>query len=210
MDFHKAQKDGENPGLDELTKRLGDLWYGDVKAQEILYSRSLQKKIPAATEAISWFAAYLRNRKRRPSIIIDVDVPFTLKVGDHKVSGRIDLVEEVQTPRGPKLELGVFSLAKMRPTEFYIRTHLDITLQTYAFRSLYKATEDQISVWWIRGGDRIETHRTPVDFKRLRAQIRQAAWWLNDYPTPRYGIHCNSCPFQEECLDWDDEGGEDS
>src|SRR5690606_18594958 len=153
-------------------------------------------------------AQYLRLREKRRSVIIDVDVPFTLKVGDHKVSGRIDLVEEVRTLRGPKLELGIFSLIKTRPTEFYLRTNLDITLQAYALRSIYQTTEDQIAVWWIRGGNRIETRRTPTDFKKLRNQIRQAAWWLNEYPTPRYGIHCNSCPFQEECIDWDDEGGE--
>lgn len=200
--YHQSLVDGEEMTAQDAILLMERLWYGDLKREDVLLSRQVKQKMPAAKEAGAWIEYYFRYRKKLLANIIDANVPFTVRVGDIQVSCMIDLVQEIDTGDGKRLELLTFTLAKRRPTDFYLRTHIDITLQSYAFRSLYKTKEDAIVVWWVPGGEAIETHRTPADFAKLKAQIEQAAWWAQAYPTPRYGIHCNACLFQDECLDW--------
>ncbi len=207
--YHYKNKQAGTPvTTKEVLDFFSKLWYGDVvKKEDLLYSHTIKRRVPAANQASRWIIAYLKKQELRPSKPLLVDSPYKAKIGWHTVDGVFDLVQEVEID-GPRLEIVHFSFAKTRPQEFYLRTHLGLSIASYAFRTLFERREDRLTLAWLKGGELLSTYRTPADYKRLRAWIRQAVWYAREEPVPRFGGHCMSCPYQDDCLAWTGKGGE--
>lgn len=207
--YFKSLQEGKPVTIQDALDFFGKRWYGEIKRrEEILYSHTLRRKIPAANEAGIWIHAFLRGYERRPVRPILVDEPYETKISWHTIRGRFDLVQEVPGDR-PSIEIVHLSFNKTAPKDFYLRTHMGLTVASYAFRTIYRRRENALVFAWLRGGGTYTTYRTPADYKRLRAQARQAAWYAREDPMPRFGAHCISCPHQDACLSWTDKGGDD-
>ncbi|WDI05063.1 PD-(D/E)XK nuclease family protein (plasmid) [Paenibacillus urinalis] len=186
--------------LSQLKDKFTGLWYDKDKIYKIKFDQK-QSQRKKELEAFSMLALFHRQQQYNPDKTVGVNVDFRLKIDpDFHIVGRIPVIRE--TPGG-KHEIVNFQTRAQRPTEFYQRTDMGITLQALAFHSMYRKEVDTYVLHHLKTSQSIYVDRKRADYQRLYKSARMLKKSMDEgWYYPREGFHCDSCPTQKYCMEW--------
>ena len=192
------------PSQTELRKRFSDSWFDANDKFTLLFS-GRDTKYVAAAKAVGMLDIFYRHQRFNPGLVIDVNRPFELPIGDHQITGHIELVREIEFNTRKIIEVADFKTGNYKPDDFTLEHDLNLTVASYAFRHLYRSREDQLVYYMLKGGERFATARTSHHFEHLEQIVDQVATSIEDgHFYPRYSYQCKSCPYQDYCRRWSD------
>lgn len=142
------------------------------------------------------------NAESQPQAIIAHNYPFKIPFGDIVITGKIELIREVQEKNSPRknIELVCYSTSQRVPDEFQINHDLYTTFMHYAFNYIFKESPDRIVLSYIAKDSELYIYRNKKEYNRLFASIEYFQSNINNGKIfPRQGINCNACPVKEYC-----------
>ena len=188
--------------FDLMTKRWGELWFSSAM-MDLFPEEDLKQKSNDATMIMnSFFKRYGMERVTPIAVNMQYEAIFEGKENLH-VTGNIDLIK-ITNDRTVNSETSIcnFSMSKSYPDIFLVKSNLETSVASYAFRSNFKAKEDKITINNIRCAEDTPTLRTPNDYVRAEKSIRNICIGIKNsvfYPNSN-PISCSKCSYRMFCL----------
>lgn len=137
-----------------------------------------------------------------PGSVITVDQPYRIALDDVNVTGKFELIREILDANDGKryIEIVDFKTSDDSIEPFLVKNDFNLTLASYAFRNVFKATEDRLKYHYLKTGRDIITVRRENDFNRAKATVKGVANGIKNKDFyPRQSFMCKSCEFKDVC-----------
>lgn len=201
--FNSIQ-DGRYPTIANMAKAWGNVWIKPrASMQKIEYAETSWRDTHQIKERQGWnhtraMQEFFKDNHGSP---IMVNYKYDVEIGNHRITGSIDLVETVKNKKGGEdIILTHFLVDEKRIPNINIRRDWTVTAASYAFEKLIKVRESKIVYHGIVSGKHHNTVRDEDDYKQLEFLIDTIAKTIEmDLFYPRINERCYSCPFQKTC-----------
>lgn len=200
----KRVQDGVVPNLSMLSNRWGYLWVKprsdqeDLRFKEATWRDRHDEKRKQGWEKLQKLHEYYSDHGWGSPVMVDFD--YTVSLGAHQLSGRIDLLRVVRSGGREHIEMVEF-LDDARYAPFvHIRRDWRLTAAAYAIQQLMNVSVEKIVYHGIISGKLEATVRTADDFKDLESMLTMMEQSVDsNLFYPRFDNRCLKCPFQKLC-----------
>lgn len=199
--FHEIA-DGKYPNAYYIKKRWGLAWSKGRPKEEILFDtgswrnehRRLERK---GLKALLDLHSYFKNSPGTPILI---GKEYHIQIGNHTLTGVIDLVREVLDENGkPIIEIVDFKTDD-RPTILHVKGDMEVTAASMAFQKLFNYKENRITYLGLMTKKEQYTKRTEKDYELLNMAVDNIVRAINAHIYyPVLNDRCYECPFQKHC-----------
>lgn len=213
--YYSSIQQGRMPTLRQLYDKLTVLWHekSDLPIGVIFDEdpSTTTRKAKIRREkylhrGLDLLQKFYQREKKVKQIIIAVNQPYRVTVGEVTVTGNFELIRERLDKDSPSrfIEVVDFRTSVRKPEGFFLRNDLHATFMHYAFQSMFKKAPDHFMLDYLGVEEAMTFHRTPKDYRRMLAVLNGVADGVaNSHVYPRQGIQCKQCPFQRVCDGWD-------
>jgi CRISPR/Cas system-associated exonuclease Cas4 (RecB family) len=190
------------PKLDALKSKWESLWFqGMDPMQYILTPRN--EKLETGQKAVPLIENFYNSNCLSPGMPLAIDQEYTVQIGDHEVSGKLEVVRELQDGPRRVIEISSYKTGSQVPIQWNVDWDFSLTMQSYAFRNLYSAKEQRLLQHYLRSNRMFYTHRSPDHYERVKATIDSIAEALSrNIFYPRETFLCSSCDYKNYCTIW--------
>lgn len=195
--FHMVEAD-RYPSMYNLKQQWGNRWityrggHTDAIRDASSWRNERKKKEKQGLRIIQDLHEEFYDKKGRP---LAIDYDYTLKIGEHLISGTIDLVREYED----RIELIDWKLDD-RPTTLHIKNDLEMTAAALAYRTISGKKEDRLMYYGLLTKKVQETTRTERDFRMLKLVLDEAERAIEaGIFFPVLNFKCYECPFDRHC-----------
>lgn len=201
--FHTVQ-DGTYPTLRHLAKKWGYIWVKpraeqeDVRFRQTSWRDTHRIKQEQGWKRLNALWEYYKEHEGTP---IMVDYPYKVQIGEHTLTGTIDLVRVVKNENGrEEIEMTEFVTDEKNAPFLHIRRDWKVTAASYAFRKVMNVTEQKIVYHGIISGKTFQTERQQQDFEQLEYLLTAIQHMKSaDVYYPVFNERCATCPYQKFC-----------
>jgi CRISPR/Cas system-associated exonuclease Cas4 (RecB family) len=137
-----------------------------------------------------------------PGNVIAVDQDYKVAIDDVNVLGKFELIREILDAEDGKryIEIVDFKTGDDGIDPFLVKNDFNLTLASYAFRNLFKSTEDRLKYHYLKTGRDIITVRRDNDFNRAKATVKGVANGIKNKDFyPNQSFMCKTCEFKDVC-----------
>ena len=190
------------PHLDSIKKKWNSLWYGEMDPMEYILTPK-NDRAEAGHKALPMVDNFYKSSCTAPGMPLAIEQEFVVNIGDHEVSGIIELVRELQDGPRRVIEIVNYKTGSQLPTQWNVDYDLNLSLTSYAFRTLFGAKEQRIAAHYLRSNRIFVTHRLPEHYDRMATTVDQVVKSISRglfYPKESY--LCNSCYYKNYCTVW--------
>lgn len=199
--FHQLE-DGQYPSAYYVKKRWGVMWNQNRAKEQIIFDTGSRRNEHRRLErkGLKALLDLHKDFSNGPGTPILIGKGYRIKVGDHTLSGVIDLVREIRDNTDkPIIEIMDFKTDD-RPTALHVKGDIEVTAASLAFQQLFGYKEQQITYYGVLSGQQTHTHRTTEDYQLLEHTVQNVATAIeNQLYYPVLNHKCNECPFQKHC-----------
>lgn len=201
--WYKIMNEGKASDLD-LKNKWESMWFesNGITKDDIIYGRK-RDKTDLGYKGLGYLQAFFRQVKYNTGVPICIDKEFMAPIGDHYVTGNLELVREVGNGAGKIIEIIDYKTGRSLPDEKLVERDLALTLQSYAFRHMFQAKEQKLTYFYLRHARPLETMRGPSHYRRLTETVNSVAKCIEDqifYPRQTYT--CIGCGYKKYCDIW--------
>ena len=201
--FHRIQ-DGFYPSLANLSKTWGNVWIRpraeveSIKFQSTSWRDTHKRKESQGWSNLKRIHEYYEAEHGTP---IMVDYTYEIPIGNHTLTGTIDLVETKRNKAGrEEIVMTEFVVDERNMPYLNIRRDWKVTAASYAFRKVMRVSEQKIVYHGIVSGKRHDTIRDQDDYTQLEHLINIIVESTErELFYPSFNTRCESCPFQKLC-----------
>lgn len=188
--------------FDVVLRKWESLWFNKNMTSNFTddYLRS------KSNEAVTHLTDFYKKIYGEKIIPIAVNFPYeaVLPGGENlHVVGSIDLIRVVNDKTAQReTQIVSFHVSKHLPDEFTIKNEISSTVASYVFRKTFKTKEDRIKIISVAHKSDSVTTRTPGDFNRCEAIIRNVCAGIRGkvfYPVPARNV-CPRCSYRLFCI----------
>lgn len=145
---------------------------------------------------------FYHHNKDDYGIPIAVDHEFRVPIAGITVTGKFELIRESIDKSSPNrfIEIVDFKSGNEATDMFLVNNDLSLSIMSYAFRNLFQATEDRLTLSYLKTGKEIYTGRGEKHYDRMKATIEGVAEGIaNKRFYPRQSYQCKTCAFKDTC-----------
>lgn len=192
---------GKNPSLYDVRKKWGSLWYKKKTKEDIMFSNSNTARNEMGMRGINYITSFYNEIIQIPHIPLSIEQEYCIKIRNHYLSGKVELIREVENPdKSRSIELVNFRMDDNNPDNFVLSYDLSITAQSYAFAKLFNAKEDRIVLYFLRRNKQYLTERDEKRFKAFENIIDKVAESIeSEHFYHKYSAECRGCSYQKQC-----------
>lgn len=188
-DFYKLLMDGKKVDFDVMSELYEKNWisygYESKEHEKIRYKKGLEMlRRYFASNSDPWVVSEFLER------------PFTLKLGEYSLSGRIDRID--------KLDDGTYEVIDYKTgrlkSNLNLKKDLQLSIYALACRDIYKIPVSRLSLYYLEDNEKVSTERSDEQLDALRDEISDLIDDMkkSDFaPTP--GFLCKFCDFRLIC-----------
>ena len=205
MFFYYQVMNGNTPSLEVLNKKWYKISnnYENFTIEDILFKkdRTGVSNKNFRSEQLKLIKTFYEIETSKKFIPIVVDTDIRVQVGDYHVKDTLELVREIELEDSKKvIEVVRFNTSIYKPLPFLIRHDFKLSLQSYAFRKLFKTKEDRLVLYGLKNGYISPTTRDQEEFKRLETIINNVGDSIADKKFHPIITHqCKQCLYQDVC-----------
>lgn len=188
-DFHTQKMFGKNPTIDDLLKSYEKNWiplgYDNEKHRKLRYE-----------DGIELLKKYYETNKNLDVKHIGLEKNFVLDIGDIKLRGKIDRIDQHQDGR---IEIIDYKTGQEK-TQKEVDDDVQMTIYTMAAREALKINPDTLSLYYFEPNVKISTNRTQKQVDAQKEIIKDVVKGIKDKnfeATP--GRHCTWCDYKDIC-----------
>lgn len=197
--WFKMMNDGRVTDV-ELIKKWESIWYdgNGISAEDIMYYKK-KDLVDLGNKGTAMIQGFIRTNKNNPGYPIAVNMDFAVPIGDHHITGRFELVREINRA----LEIVDYKTSMSIPDRVIVDRDIALTMQSYAFRHMFQKNENLLTYHYLRQNKPISTRRTRHDYDRLAETINAIAHCIeHKIYYPRDTFKCGSCEYKNHCGEW--------
>ncbi|MFC1700586.1 RecB family exonuclease [Patescibacteria group bacterium] len=180
---------------DNLLKQFTDKWNSDIYQNK-------QEESFAFHQGIEILKNYYINNNHLDSKVIDLETSFTIPLGNHQITGRIDRIDKLPDNT---FEIIDYKTSKKMPPQETIDNNLQLSVYNlgllYRWPVIRKENKKvKLSLYYVRHGEKLSTNRTNQQLKNdeekildLISQIEQSNF------DPKSNPLCDWCQYQQQC-----------
>ena len=186
--YHQPSR-RQPPSLQELTEAYCETYrkagLPDDQAHQDLFAYGVQL-----------LQGYHHQQQPEPRRTVAVELPFSIQLGEHLLSGRIDRIDA----SGPQsLELVDYKTGKM-PDQHQVDADLQMALYHLAGAQLYPDQKVTTRLYYLAFGMRMTPRLTPERLEAARLRVLKAAQDVaSRWFEPRLGVQCDWCDVRPSC-----------
>lgn len=167
-----------------------DTAYGAVREPVIRESRDYQ-------EGLRILEDYHHANLENPGHPVFLEHKFSIRVGDHVLSGAIDRVDATETG----YDVVDYKLDRELRSQAEVDGDLQLGLYHLAMEEQHAIRPETLSLYFLRHQTERTTSRTPDQIRELRRWVGATGNDISDDRTwvPCVGDHCGSCDFKSAC-----------
>ncbi len=188
--FYKEVSNGKTPDMDFIHKAYSDYW------QKEGYSTSAQEAGYRSTGMASLEAFYDMHVKN-PVMPLYTEWKFTLPVGNHTISGRIDRIDQTGAD---SCAIWDYKTGKVQ-SQKEVDNNFQLALYAYAVRECLNLKVDSVGLYFIIANQMITATKTDDEIQEALKKIDEAANSIcarNFYPKPD-PRKCARCEYEGIC-----------
>lgn len=194
--------DGAWPSAYYVKKRWGKVWNQNRKKEDVLFDTGSWRNEHRKRErqGLNALLALHKDFSNGPGTPILIGKGYEIKVGNHMVSGVMDLVRETYDESDkPIIEIMDFKTDD-RQSSLHVKGDMEVTAASLAFRNLFGYTEQRITYYGTLSKKQVHTARTKKDYRLLEIAVDNVAKGIeNNIYYPVLNSKCFECPFQKHC-----------
>lgn len=201
--FHYYFKllDGKVVDENVLKSKWESIWFDGVKISDVLLEQD--SKIKMGYQGWNMISEFFKSNYSNPGRPLVINDSFEIPVGDHIVTGSIDLVRECNEGYRKWIDIVHFTASNYTPEEWELRNNFYTTLQSYAFRTQFQTKEQKLTIYSLKKNKPVETSRDEEQFKRLESLVNIVATSIqSNFYYPRPTFFCKNCKSNETCEQW--------
>lgn len=190
------------PHLESVKRKWNSLWYGNMDPMEYILTPKNDRS-EAGHKALPMIDNFYKSNCSVPGMPLAIEQEFTVRVGDHEVSGILELVREIQDGPRRVIEIIDYKTGTQVPIQWNVDYDLYLSLQSYAFRTIFGAKEQRTLAHYLRSNRVFVTYRSQDHYERMASTVDQIAKSIYRglfYPQESY--MCNSCYYKNYCTVW--------
>lgn len=207
--YHRSLMNGHTASLDDVVGKFTSDWGSQIEANSIKW-RKPEEPAELLTKGIELMELYHNEYGELAPEAVELefrlpilDTTTGLFIESHDVVGKIDAI----IGDGNIMEIKTASRAS---NQAEIDNNLQLTLYSWAYRMLYGAKEDKVSVVNLIKTKEprvevVQTKRNANDYIRLIMLLDRVITCIQNemfYPNPIGGYGCSNCQYRTECADW--------
>lgn len=195
--FHMIQE--KEIEYDQLKKKFSSVFYKNSSGFDITEPKKPNER-ERDMKYIDMLHKFFMSQKYTPDLVKESQLEYRIPFGhDFFVKGTIPVIRVGQEGE----EIVHHSLSSKKPTDFWLETDMDLTLQAMAYHSIFGEPVDKIIIRHLPSGEVYETRRTKDQYKRVYKTIKMMKKSIeNEWFFPRESPLCNTCMVQDLCMKW--------
>jgi len=158
--------------FETILRKWESLWFSD-KMMDSFMEDQIRKK---SNEGVMLLSSFYKKVEKETAVPIAVNFPYEIIFKGEEnlhVTGEIDLIKIVNDrTRQRETNIVFLCMSHRHMSDIRVKTHLRLTLASYAFRENFKEKEDRIILDHILNKGDNESTRTGNDFSRAEKVIR--------------------------------------
>jgi hypothetical protein len=203
--YYQQLEAGQVLSFKELQFKFLSIWN---RNKDLTNPVTIKTKIEGATRTqykktgLRFLDHFYRRQELHVDQIIARQVGFRVPIvtGQFYIKGSIPYITE--TPNG-KISIINYRMGTKKYDTFWQKTDLDITLQAYAYQSIFKKQPDNIFVHQLYSDTYAYLKRGKTDFRRMIKIIKNVKQLIDTGNFfPNEGFLCSSCPVRSLCANW--------
>jgi CRISPR/Cas system-associated exonuclease Cas4 (RecB family) len=200
--FYSKVMNKDMPTIDMLKNQWESTWFSGIDPmQYILTPRN--ERLETGQKAVPLISNFYNANCLAPGMPLALNQEFQIELGDNIVSGKIELVREIQDGPRRVIEIVNYRTSQQYPTQWVIDYDINLSLQSYAFREKYNAKEQRLVAHYLRSDKAFQTFRSKEHYKRMKSTIDMIVKDISRgifYPRETY--ICNTCDYRNYCEQW--------
>lgn len=189
------------PTLEQLRLKFGSIFYKNMSAYDILAHSTLDSNMNALNlQGLSTLNMFYERESSKKFVTILVDADVRIPIGDDYLLLTIDLVREMNYSERQVIEVVKFTNMQKKVDTFFANHSIILTAHAYAFRKLFKATENRLILQQMKTGKEYVTARRDPEIRRLEAIVDGITDSIKKnkfYPV--HNSRCNNCLYKDVC-----------
>lgn len=192
--------DKQVPSLHVLRDKWESLWFKE-KIDPLKYLTTPRNETwEMGIKGSTLLTNFYNDNYLNPGVPLLVNHEFTFPCGDHEVTGKFEVVREVQDGPRRVIELLIYKSSRQTPNQWVVDNDLNISLLSAAFRHLLRAKEQRDTVFHLRTGKKFFTCRTKEQTDKAAKIVDSIANGIElGVFYPRYSFICNTCSYKKLC-----------
>lgn len=203
MHFYYSILNNQPMSKETLRSKWYKEWVSDTDktVQDVLAKTTTGKKLKNQNNSTTYKILdriYDEQENLKPIPII-VDSDATVNINGVLFTCPIELVREIKYEESPIIQIVKLYATKNSLDDFIIKSDVKTVFQVYAFRELFKTTEDQILVRNLTGKDYI-VNMSSLEFNRFKHVVNETADAIDRKKFfPIVSFQCKTCIYKDIC-----------
>lgn len=200
--YYYSLLDGKVPSMQEMKLKYNSMLKSMMQQtrKDPVENPLVASKKDYERRGLAYIVGFYNWASKNASIPVAIDKEFIINVGDHRLSGNIEILRQTADK---KIDLLIIKTWESMPDDFMIDTDLDITLQYMAVRSIYDIIPDSATIYVVKNSIEMVTTRNQDQIKRLITVANNVAKSIeNNIYYPRWNLYCKKCDHKELCKHW--------
>jgi CRISPR/Cas system-associated exonuclease Cas4 (RecB family) len=194
--------DNEILTAEDLKNRWEIAWFKNMEVKDVLYGEQ-DKKAKMGYQGLDMLINFHRLNYNNPGRPLAVAYDYEIPIGEHILTGTIDLVREAKEGYRKFVDIVYFSTSDYAPDEWETANNLSTTLQSYAFRKEFILKEQRLTYYPLKTNKPIFTTRDEDSFKKLVSFVNIICTSIeSNFYYPRPTVLCRQCPYKKFCEHW--------
>jgi CRISPR/Cas system-associated exonuclease Cas4 (RecB family) len=201
MFYYYQILNGKQPSQEQVRQKFGSLFYKGMDIKDILNSSTIDRNMNAFNlQGIKALDTFYEKEFKRSFTPIGVDMDIRVPVDDQYLVTTIDLVREIRYEEKPLVEIVNFTTTTKAADPFAVNHNIELTAGSYAFRKLFKATENRVIMTYMKSGKEYISVRKDPELKKFEAIVHGVGKAIEeDRFYPVLNTRCNYCPYRDVC-----------
>jgi len=146
---------------------------------------------------------FYRDFINNPGYPIVLDLEYEVLIDNVWVTGKIDLVRTVEDNKEELVLTKVIHSKGKTISQYILDTSIDISLEVYAFRKMFRQEENRIEVYFTDSREIMQTSRNQNDMQRMGIIINNIYEGISrQIYYPRDDTSCQFCKSMQYCKMW--------
>ncbi len=185
------------PNLEQALDYFSKNWNSEIFEDEL-------EERAAFSLGVSMVQKYYQKNNPADFIIVDLESPFQIEIGDHVISGIIDRIDKTEDG----YEIIDYKTTKKMPSQEKVDNDLQLSVYLQAFLKRYpKEIENidkiKVSLYYLKHGVKLSSTRTQEQLEKVRSLFLEVIAEIEkgNFP-PNVNPLCDWCGYQKICPAW--------
>ena len=203
--FFALISEGQGPSMYILKRTFGAKWIGRKTKEDVMYLKpgdwrdSHNERRKKGIKALVKFYDLFKERHGFP---IALNKTYSVPISKNlNLTGSFEIIRELKDKNNvSSIDILHFRNDDVYKIDMAIDKDIEISALSFAFRSVFKVKEDQITIYSLHRGKSNITYRTKEDYRVMIRTIKNVAYLIKNkifYAFP--DNKCYSCIYKDVC-----------